>query len=242
MSETQTLTYAIEGLNCPDCAARIQGAVSQMDGVNECTVDHLAGTITVHLTALEIPLAEIAQAVDKTGHRLLVDEPGTRSSELPAPDEARGAGKAVRGFARFVLSRRETTLTAIAALLTVLGLGLAWANLYLDVASGRGDALTIARIALFAAAILVGGLPLARFAFQELWFSKRVGINVLMVIAVTGATLIGEWAEAAIVVVLFSLGEALEGYATERARRTLDGLLRLAPPTALKLLSDGTTT
>jgi Cd2+/Zn2+-exporting ATPase len=40
------------------------------------------------------------------------------------------------------------------------------------------------------------------------------------------------------VVVLLSLGEALEGYATERARRALDGLLSLAPPVALKLLAD----
>jgi len=241
MTEIQTRTYTIEGLNCPDCAARIQGAVSHMDGVNECTVDHLAGTITVHLTTLEIPLAEIAEAVDKTGHRLLVDEPGTPSRDLPAPGEARGPGKAMLGFARFVLSRRETTLTAIAALLTVLGLGVAWANLYLNVDAVHAG-MRVAQIVFFAAAILVGGIPLARFAFQELWFSRRVGINVLMVIAVTGATLIGEWAESAIVVVLFSLGEALEGYATERARRTLDGLLRLAPPTALKLLPDGTTT
>lgn len=75
MTASQTQTYTIEGLTCPDCAARIQGAVSQMDGVNECTVDHLAGTLTVHLTTLEIPLAEMSQVVDKTGHRLLVPDP-----------------------------------------------------------------------------------------------------------------------------------------------------------------------
>jgi Cd2+/Zn2+-exporting ATPase len=62
-----------------------------------------------------------------------------------------------------------------------------------------------------------------------------------MVIAVVGAAFIGEWAEAAIVVVLFSLGEALEGYATEQARSALDRLLDLAPPVALKLLSAGET-
>lgn len=236
MTETQTRTYTIEGLTCPDCAARIQGAVGRMDGINECTVDPLTGTITVRLTSLDVPLAEMAKAVDKTGHRLLIDERDTQPSDLPAADQARRPGHAVLGFARFVLSRHETTLTAIAALLTVLGLGLSWANLYLEM-----GALRITQIALFGAAILVGGLPLARYAFQELWFSKRLGINVLMVIAVSGATLIGEWAEAAIVVVLFSLGEALEGYATERARRTLDGLLSLAPPTALKLLDGGTT-
>jgi Cd2+/Zn2+-exporting ATPase len=62
-----------------------------------------------------------------------------------------------------------------------------------------------------------------------------------MVIAVVGATLIGEWAEAAIVVVLFSLGEALEGFAAEQARGALDSLLDLAPPVALRMLPGGGT-
>lgn len=236
MTDTQTKTYTIEGLSCKDCAARIQGAVGQMEGVRECTVDPLAGTITVELGTLEVPLTEMTRVVDKTGHRLLVEKERALQDTARAAEKPRRPARAVIGFARFILSRRETTLTAIAALLTVLGLGLAWANLYLGL-----DPIRIAQIALFAAAMLVGGLPLARYAFQELWFSKRVGINVLMVIAVSGAALIGEWAEGAIVVVLFSLGEALEGYATERARRTLDGLLSLAPPVALRLLPDGTT-
>jgi Cd2+/Zn2+-exporting ATPase len=82
----------------------------------------------------------------------------------------------------------------------------------------------------------------ARHAWQEVWLARSLGINTLMVIAVVGAALIGEWAEAAIVVVLFSLGEALEGYAADRSRSALQGLLDLAPPMALKkLLNNGET-
>jgi Cd2+/Zn2+-exporting ATPase len=92
-----------------------------------------------------------------------------------------------------------------------------------------------------ALAILVGGYPVARHAFQEVFVARSLGINALMVIAVTGAIFIGEWAEAAIVVVLFALGEALEGYAAERARGALESLLELAPPTALRLCADGST-
>ena len=135
-----------------------------------------------------------------------------------------------RGFIRFVFSRRETTLTAIAGLMTLLGLALAITGM-----------LPWSHTILFAAAIIVGGVPVARHAWQEVWLARSLGINTLMVIAVVGAAFIGEWAEAAIVVVLFSLGEALEGYATERARNALDSLLDLAPPMALKLLSTGET-
>jgi len=127
-------------------------------------------------------------------------------------------------FVQFVLSKRETTLTVVAGLLTLLGLALAVAG-----------APSWNQTALFAVAIVVGGLPVARHAFQELWLSRSLGINVLMVVAVVGAALIGEWAEAAIVVVLFSLGEALEGYAAEQARGALESLLDLAPPVALRL-------
>jgi Cd2+/Zn2+-exporting ATPase len=134
----------------------------------------------------------------------------------------------IRGFTRFVLSRRETALTAVAGLLTLLGLAVA-------IGGGPEGVWTV----LYATAVVVGGIPVARYAIDELWRSRSLGINALMVIAVVGAAFIGEWAEAAIVVVLFALGEALEGYAAEQARGALDTLLDLAPPVALKLLPGG---
>ncbi|MDH7486866.1 MAG: heavy metal translocating P-type ATPase [Anaerolineae bacterium] len=134
----------------------------------------------------------------------------------------------IAGFVRFVLSRRETALSAVAALLTLLGLALS-----LFGAPDWGGAVC------FALAIAVGGIPVARHGWQEVRLAHRLGINTLMVIAVAGAMLIGEWAEAAVVVVLFSLGEALEGYAADRSRRALADLLELAPPVALRLLPDG---
>ncbi len=153
-------------------------------------------------------------------------EPIVVTSVAPVPERL----KSLLQFVRFVFSERETTLTAIAGLLTLLGLALA-----LTGAPGWS------RTTLFAAAILVGGIPVARHAFQEVWLSHRLGINMLMVIAVVGAAFIGEWAEAAVVVVLFALGEALEEFATEQARGALESLLDLAPPMALKMLPTGET-
>ncbi len=211
-----TKTYTVEGLTCVDCAARVRAAVSQVGGVSDCQVDHAAGTLTVSSATPDLATEQIARAVSSAGYTLVADR--------------RREGHPIPGFVRFILSRQETTMTAVAALLTLLGLALAVAG-----------APPWSRTALFAAAIVVGGIPIARHAFQELWLSRSLGINMLMVIAVVGAAFIGEWAEAAIVVVLFSLGEALEGYATEQARSALDRLLDLAPPVALKLLSAGET-
>jgi len=209
-----TETFTVEGLTCIDCAARVQAAVSQVEGVSDSQVDHIAGTLTVSLAGPDLPAEEIARAVRAAGYTLAT--------------ERRRKNGAIISFIRFVLSKRETTLTVVAGLLTLLGLALT-AIYSPPMLGGLGG------VALFAAAIVVGGFPVARYAFQELWLSHSLGINVLMVIAVVGAALIGEWAEAAIVVVLFSLGEALEGYAADQARGALESLLDLAPPVALKL-------
>jgi len=211
-----TKTFTVEGLTCVDCADRVRAAVSQVEGVNDCQVDHAAGTLTVSLTTPDLVTEQIARAVSSAGYRLVTDR--------------RQKGNPVLGFVRFILSRRETTMTAVAGLLTLLGLLLAIAGTPLW-----------SRMAFFAAAIVVGGIAVAHHAWQELWLSRSLGINVLMVIAVVGAASIGEWAEAAIVVVLFSLGEALEGFAAEQARGALESLLDLAPPMALKLLPAGET-
>jgi Cd2+/Zn2+-exporting ATPase len=211
-----TKTFTVEGLTCADCAERARAAVSQVEGVNDCQVDPAAGTLTVSSTTPDLATEQIARAVSSAGYTLVTDR--------------RQEGHLVLGFVQFILSKRETTMTAVAGLLTLLGLALA-------VASAPPWSWT----ALFAVAIVVGGMPVAHHAWQEVWLAHSLGINALMVIAVVGAAFIGEWAEAAIVVVLFSLGEALEGFAAEQARGALESLLDLAPPVALKLLPAGDT-
>jgi Cd2+/Zn2+-exporting ATPase len=87
-------------------------------------------------------------------------------------------------------------------------------------------------LGIFVAAIISGGwmlLPGAWAALRQL----RPNISSLMVIAVVGAAVIGEWAEAATVVFLFGVAEWLEGWADRRARRATEALLELAPKVAL---------
>ncbi len=122
-----------------------------------------------------------------------------------------------RGRFAGALSRRRTT--AGATLLLLVGL-------IVDVAT------TLTPVPAYAAAALVGGLPLARSGVAALLATRRPDINMLMTIAVVGAAAIGAWLEAALVVVLFAIGAALEERAAARARRELAGLVSLTPPTA----------
>ena len=87
-------------------------------------------------------------------------------------------------------------------------------------------------------AVLLCGLS----TYRKGWISIRTGtlnINALMSIAVTGGLLIGQWPEASMVMVLFTLSEMIEARSLDRARHAIEGLMRLAPDTATAQQSDG---
>ena len=68
----------------------------------------------------------------------------------------------------------------------------------------------------------------------------KLNINALMAVAVTGAFLIGQWPEAAMVMALYAIAELIEAKAVDRARNAIKGLLQLAPEEALTLSPEGT--
>lgn len=81
-------------------------------------------------------------------------------------------------------------------------------------------------------AIIAGAWFIAPKALRTIK-QKRFDMNILMTIAVIGAIFIGEWAEAAAVTFLFALSELLESFSVSRARRAIQSLMELTPPTAI---------
>ncbi|MDF7659986.1 zinc/cadmium/mercury/lead-transporting ATPase [Erwiniaceae bacterium L1_54_6] len=88
---------------------------------------------------------------------------------------------------------------------------------------------------LFIATTLVGLLPVARSAWRLLRSGSPFSIETLMTLAAAGALVIGAHAEAAMVLLLFQLGERLEAYAATRARRGVTALMALRPDTAIRV-------
>ncbi len=93
-------------------------------------------------------------------------------------------------------------------------------------------------MAVAAVAIALSGLGVYRKGLSAL-LRGQLGITALMTVAVTGAFLIGQWAEAAMVMALYSLAELIEARAVERARNAIKGLLDLAPALAEVRQPDG---
>ena len=117
---------------------------------------------------------------------------------------------------------------ALAGVAAVASEGVEWANL---------PTWTAAVLAL--TAVLACGLT----TYKKGWIAIRNGnlnINALMSIAVTGALLLGQWPEAAMVMVLFTIAELIEAKSLDRARNAIQGLMQLAPERATVLQADGT--
>ena len=92
--------------------------------------------------------------------------------------------------------------------------------------------------ALALAAVLACGVT----TYKKGWIAIRNGnlnINALMSIAVTGALLLGQWPEAAMVMVLFTIAELIEAKSLDRARNAIKGLMQLAPERATVLQDNG---
>ena len=88
-----------------------------------------------------------------------------------------------------------------------------------------------AGMALAVVAIALSGLGVYRVGLKDL-ARLRLGIHALMAVAVTGAFLIGQWPEAAMVMALYVAAERIEDGAMDRARHAIRQLLQMAPATA----------
>lgn len=88
-------------------------------------------------------------------------------------------------------------------------------------------------LVIYIAAILIGGYYFGREAIEELIFEREIGIEMLMGVAAVVATAMGQAAEGAMLVFLYSISEAAEGYTEEKTRAAVKALMNLAPKVAL---------
>lgn len=93
-------------------------------------------------------------------------------------------------------------------------------------------------MALAAVAIALAGIGIYQSGLKSL-LKGRLGIDTLMAVAVTGAFVIGQWPEAAMVMALYALAELIEHKAADRARNAISGLMALAPDEAEVRGADG---
>lgn len=201
-------------MDCASCARTIEGALAEMDDVDEVHVNFMAETLECTGSATAAALRE---RVDALGYRLLEranDAPSTASGRVPG----------IRGFLQYLWQRNDTRIALVLGLVVVAMLPI---NTFIpDV-----------RISSLATmlnwfVVAIAGYPIANRALRSLIHARRITMELLMTTAVVGAVAIGASGEAVTVVLLYTLGEALEGYSAARSRDSLRGLLTLRPDKA----------
>ena len=205
-------TFRIAAMDCASEESEIRRALEPVLGVRGLGFQLGARTLTIDASEDVIPQA--VAAIRKAGfdpQPLAAAAPGDPPDHEP---EAEGLGR--MGFA--------------------LGLAIAAEA----VAFFSPDTLVFKAIgmAIAAAAIWLAGFSTYRKGFAAL-IKGRLNINALMTVAVTGAFLIGQWPEAAMVMALYAIAELIEARAVDRARNAIKSLLDLTPDTADVRQSDG---
>lgn len=209
--------YRIEGMDCADCALKIEKGVRQLQGVERAELNFSTALLTIEG---QVNREVIQQRVEQLGYRLVEDAAGSASEKK--------VEAFLPGLMRYLFSSRETRLALLGGGLIAISFLLTAVNL--------PSWLTTA-LQLFA--LVLAGYPIARSALMNLWINRDFNMNFLMTVAAIGAVVIGEYPESASLIFLFAIAEALEGYSGERARRSIRFLSELAPQTALRLTQNG---
>ncbi|HEY75214.1 MAG TPA: heavy metal translocating P-type ATPase [Thermoflexia bacterium] len=206
----------LEGLDCADCAVKLEKGVGRLDGVFYTAVDFATGRMRVEYDVEKVDQADIVSRIRKLGYDVAEKEEVVQTAET--------APGGLRGLLAFMWGRRRDMLTLLSGLLLLLAFGLETSGVPLGVTH-----------ALYGLAIGVGGYYVARKGLVGVWINRELDINFLMTVAALGAMAIGAWEEGALVVFLFSLGETLESYTMDRARNAIRSLMELAPAEATVL-------
>ena len=211
---SSTHKLQIQGMDCADCALTLEKGVSTLPGVASARVNF--ATAAMDITG-EVDLALVTERIQKLGYGV------AQPNNLPTPSGATPPRGGIFALARFFFNRRETTLATIAAFLVVVAFPLDWWGL------------SLAATALHLSIVVLAGSSIALRGVRSFLFTRKVTIDLLMTIATFGALLIGETGEAAMVIVLFAIGKAIEGFTADRARDSLRALLSLRPERATVL-------
>ena len=204
---------SIEGLDCPNCAAKVERKINTLEGIKEANVDFLGKKIVVLADEIsENELVELIQTeVDKIEDGVKVFVPKVQAGESSSEEEDTGKIK---------------KKLLIGGILFVLGIFVP-------------KTLFIPKLAVFLVSYLVIGGDVLLSAFKNILNGQVFDENFLMAIATIGAFAIGEYPEGVAVMLFYQLGELLQGIAVNNSRKSIVSLMDIRPDYANIKVGEG---
>lgn len=201
-------SWLVSGMDCPSCAQKLEKAITSVEGVTNAKVLFATEKLVVDFDNRAVA-AVIEQVSQQTGFPLT-------STDAPKPKAEK------KGWLGIVKDNVQI-------------LSIAGAMAFAGIISDFNPTLSTW---LFTLTCLLGLYPVAMKAVKLARSGTPFAIETLMSVAALGALYLGETAEAAMVLLLFLIGEKLEAYASSRARSGVQALMDLVPENTI-LIVDG---
>ncbi|WP_343586994.1 heavy metal translocating P-type ATPase [Herbaspirillum sp.] len=215
---SEQAVFFIQKMDCPTEEKLIRERLAQMNGVGALEFNLIQRELTVrHQLPSIAPIVDTLKALDML--------PAVKSDSLDAAAD----GQAIDQAAAYRIPTRRWIMLGLAGLAALGSEVVAWTS---------GDDHSLPVIALALLGIALGGIG----TLKKGWIALRnfsLNMNFLMSLAVIGAAAIGQWPEAAVVIVLFTLAEMIEALSLDRARNAIAGLMAMAPDLATVRGADG---
>lgn len=197
-------TWILEGLGCANCAEKIRAEVEGLDGIQSAEINFMSKKLRIH-TEKDLPQKDLQKLISKIAHK---HEPDIQV--LPEGGERKDdKGNSFRGE----------------IIRVCIGIALYLAAVLLPLS------FVPELVLLMASYLLVGGEVLLR-AGKNILKGQVFDENFLMAIATIGAIAIGEYPEAAAVMLFYQVGELFQDYAVNRSRKSIAGLMDIRPDSA----------
>ncbi len=208
MVNLHTLEIPISGMDCAECTQHVQHAIEKLPGVQSVNVFLSTEKAVVKLDPAQVDLSTIRTAVQGAGY------------DVPASDSPKPAPVPMGDFNRRLTILLVSVFTIILSVV-IFGEGLG----LFDFLNDRVPFL------LGLALVIAGGYPVFMNVIRAT-LRRQVISHTLMTLGVIAALVVGQWVTAALVVIFMRIGDYVENFTTESARRAVKELTSLAPQTA----------
>ena len=211
-----TKSYSLKGLDCPNCSAKIEKEVGELDGVQSSVVNLMKQTLTINVaqTAADTIASQIETIVH--GH-----EPDVEVSEIVQesyiPEKKQEANESYNNE-----DKKLTVRLAIGAAIYAIGMAL---TVFSKVP------LPIELAFLIVSYVILGG-DVVWQAVRNISKGRVFDEHFLMSVSTIGAFVIGEYPEAVAVMLFYQVGEFFQSLAVKRSRKSISDLMDIRPDSA----------
>ncbi len=207
----RTVELKIAGMDCTECTEHVKHALSHLSGVEEAQVFLSSEKAIVRYDPAQTDLSAFHQAVKAAGYTVVEDQ---------AVQKKQFTSRTLCSFTRPILTLFALVL-GVVLLVVIVGEWLGWMERITDIVPWFvGWAL-----------VLLAGSPIFLNIIKAT-LHRQVISHTLMSLGVFAALAVGQWPTAAVVVFFMHIGNFAETFTTERSRRALSNLTKLAPKTA----------